>query len=173
MEAKNDGWDWAGIGALLTGAGAFFAAILPAIKRWRRDRKPRIREDGPPRVLVVDDDKAVLTLLCETLTTEGFEVECFTSPTKALAEIRRQSPDVALVDLQMPELNGIVFIREALAIAPLTCYGLITGYDSHYAAVQANEAGADFYLTKPLKLGSLTSMLGVAVKLSRARRTKE
>lgn len=134
MDAKNEGWDWTGIGALLTGAAAFFAAILPSIRRWRRERIAVQVPDGPPRVLVVDDDHALLKVLCETLRTEGFEVECFLSPLRALIEIRAQPPDVALVDLKMVEMNGIVFIREALAASPLTCFGLITGYDSHHAA---------------------------------------
>jgi CheY-like chemotaxis protein len=67
---------------------------------------------GAKRVLVVDDDREIRELLVELLSTEGYEVSAVSDGRRALAEARARRPDVILLDLMMPIMNGWEF-REA------------------------------------------------------------
>ena len=70
-----------------------------------------------PKILAVDDDPALLTLLETILTHEGYEVELAADGASALAAVDHQHPDVILLDLMMPEMDGFSFV-EALAASP-------------------------------------------------------
>ncbi|MDP8970165.1 MAG: response regulator transcription factor [Actinomycetota bacterium] len=112
-----------------------------------------------PRVLVVDDDEAIRTALERALSLEGFAVSTVDGGQAALAAVVRDRPDVVVLDVAMPDLDGVSVTRrlrghgEALPILVLSARDEI---DDRVAGLQA---GADDYLVKPFALAELVARL--------------
>ena len=103
------------------------------------------------RVLVVDDDLAILRLLQLNLELEGHDVVAVTDGTQAIAVARELGPDVVLLDVMMPELDGFA-VCEALRADPSTrdLRIVFVSAKAQAADMQHGEAaGADAYITKP------------------------
>src|SRR5947209_4981733 len=103
-----------------------------------------------PRILVVDDDPGVAALLVQGLTSEGFDVSLCTDGAEGLAQARLQLPDLILLDVDLPGMNGDEVCRR-LKDAPLTQLipiVLITG-GTFGGRLAAWQKGADEFLTKP------------------------
>ena len=120
---------------------------------------------APPRVLVVDDERVVCESVRRVLVDEGYVVETSTSSRKGLEMIERESYDLLLLDIKMPEIDGIEFLREARGISPDTQVIIITGYATIRTAVEAIRLGAFDYLQKPVGPDQL--MIAVARALER------
>ncbi len=113
----------------------------------------------PPVLLVVDDDPNFVQLLRRLAERWGYDVVTCGSGQAALDTLRRRRADVALIDLHMPEVNGLEVLR-AVRDADPTCQAiLMTGYASQDAAVEAVKLGARDYLSKPIDLSRLESLL--------------
>jgi two-component system, chemotaxis family, protein-glutamate methylesterase/glutaminase len=112
------------------------------------------RDGGPIDVLVVDDSAVVRQVMTAVLSQDGnISVTTAAHPLIALAKMRRSRPDVIVLDLEMPEMDGLTFLRKVMAESPIpvvVCSAL-TGPGTG-AAFQALEQGAVEILTKP-KLG--------------------
>jgi phosphoribosyl 1,2-cyclic phosphodiesterase len=104
------------------------------------------------RAYVIDDDPIILQLLTHLLTEAGHEVTSSQSSTKALDEVLAQRPDFILVDIMMPELDGLEFCRRVREHASLaaTKVIIVTAKSYDFDRRQASAAGADGYITKPL-----------------------
>jgi two-component system response regulator MprA len=112
-----------------------------------------------PRVLVVDDDKAVRESLRRSLEFNGYEVSLATDGAEALAGIASSDPDVVIMDVMMPRLDGIETTR-ALRTAQNDVPILVrTARDAVGDRVEGLDAGADDYLTKPFALQELLARL--------------
>jgi two-component system response regulator HydG len=111
------------------------------------------------RLLVVDDEPGVLQLVERFARELGFDVQYRGSGREALAALPDLKPDVALVDLQMPELDGIDVLRAMRAAAPDCQVILMTGHATVDTAVQAVQAGALDYIEKPFDLERLRRLL--------------
>ncbi len=104
------------------------------------------------RVMLVDDDAFILDMYRTKFTSEGAEVACYTSTRKALRALQehREQPDVALVDMVMPEMDGVAFVRAVRALPEGDRIVLIMltnqGQDTDRQA--AEEAGVDGFLVK-------------------------
>ncbi len=105
--------------------------------------------DGPSTLLVVDDDDVFRPRLARALESRGFEVWQATGPLQALAIAREHAPELALVDLRMPDGSGLDLVRDLLATEPCTNIVVLTGYGSIATALEAVRRGATHYLTKP------------------------
>jgi DNA-binding response OmpR family regulator len=70
----------------------------------------------PPRILIVDDDETVLQTFAKALSLEGFDVRTAASPLVGLQEVEETSPDVILLDLRMPFINGVGFLYRLRAL---------------------------------------------------------
>jgi two-component system, NtrC family, response regulator HydG len=116
------------------------------------------------RVMVVDDEKQILTLLADCLSSKGCEVECHQRAALALEALGGRRFDVLLLDLNMPEMSGLDFLHRARALDPLLSVIILTGYGTMESAIKALELGAADYLLKPVELDvlalSLTRVLG-------------
>jgi two-component system response regulator MprA len=111
------------------------------------------------RILVVDDDLAVCRSIDRALRLEGYEVDTVASGGEALEGVASNSPDALVLDLQLPDLDGLAVcrrIREAGDDIPILMLTARHGIDDR---VQGLDAGADDYLVKPFALEELLARL--------------
>ena len=112
-----------------------------------------------PRVLVVDDDRAVRESLRRSLQFNGYDVQLAGDGAEALTSVGTNAPDVVVMDVMMPRLNGIETtraLREAGHDVPII---VLTARDTVGDRVEGLDAGADDYLTKPFALAELLARL--------------
>ena len=95
-----------------------------------------------PRVLVVDDEEAVLDIVEEFLSLEGYVVKGVGSARQALQQIRFEPYDVMLTDLKMPGMDGLELIKEARATNPELSLVMMTGFGTVDTAIEAMKLGA-------------------------------
>lgn len=100
-------------------------------------------------VLVVDDHELFRERLARAFRTRGFDVRTAGSVSEALAAAREDAPELAVVDLSLPDGSGLHVLRELLVIEPATRVLILTGYGSVASAVDAMRIGAATYLQKP------------------------
>jgi two-component system response regulator MprA len=100
-------------------------------------------------VLVVDDDPPILRMLERTLTAEGYAVETAADGGAALAAVERAVPDVVVLDVAMPGLDGLAVCRRLRRAGLALPVLLLTARDSVSDRVAGLDAGADDYLVKP------------------------
>ena len=107
--------------------------------------------DSPLEVLVVDDDAALRRSLARILAARGFQVATAEGGDAALAHIARHEPDVALVDLKMPGMDGLELLRRMKATRPEVAVIMMTAFADVDAAFTAVKGGAYHFLTKPFQ----------------------
>ena len=112
-----------------------------------------------PRVLVVDDDKAVRESLRRSLEFNGYEVALAADGAEALAGIAATDPDVVIMDVMMPRLDGIETTRALRTAKNDVPILVLTARDAVGDRVEGLDAGADDYLTKPFALQELLARL--------------
>jgi len=102
-----------------------------------------------PRVLVVDDDDVGRMTLAEILHLEGFEVDEAEGGRAAIERLSQSPYDVMLLDLKMPDVDGVAVLQQASSLAPDTEVIVFTAHGSLESAIQAVRHGAYDYLLKP------------------------
>lgn len=112
-----------------------------------------------PRVLVVDDDKAVRESLRRSLEFNGYDVSLAADGAEALAVITGALPDVVIMDVMMPRLDGIEATKALRAAGNDVPILVLTARDAVGDRVEGLDAGADDYLTKPFALQELLARL--------------
>jgi two-component system KDP operon response regulator KdpE len=130
-----------------------------------RTEDPLAREDTglAPRVLIVEDEPALLRALRINLRARGYDVATATRGREALAEARRRPPEVVLLDLGLPDLDGREVIRElrGWSKAPVI---VLSGRAGSGDKIGALDAGADDYVTKPFDMEELLARLRAALR---------
>jgi two-component system, OmpR family, KDP operon response regulator KdpE len=124
------------------------------------------------KVLIVDDELAVRQAIESVLQKLCFEVSSVDSGEKALALVRTFQYDVVLLDIAMPGKDGLQTCRELRKARPQLGILMVTVYDCEEIIIQALDAGADDYLTKPFNVGELTARLRSLVRRSRVSDTR-
>lgn len=119
-------------------------------------------------ILIVDDDPSVSRALHTTLQTLGFQTFEASGGDEALALARTNPYDVVLLDINMPGMDGLETCRQLRRILPRVAILILTVRDSEEDKVQALEAGADDYVTKPFHIRELTARLRAAVRRTQA-----
>ena len=109
----------------------------------------------PPVLIVIDDEPSILALIERIVRPAGFKTILHSRARDALAALPEERPDIALVDLQMPELGGLDVLREIRQVHPECGVILMTGHASVESAIEAVKLGALDYLTKPLDMQRL------------------
>jgi two-component system response regulator MprA len=112
-----------------------------------------------PRVLVVDDDRAVRESLRRSLEFNGYDVHLAGDGAEALAGIGAVAPDVVVMDVMMPRLDGLDATRALRAAGNDVPILVLTARDAVGDRVEGLDAGADDYLTKPFALQELLARL--------------
>jgi two-component system response regulator MprA len=115
--------------------------------------------DSKPRVLVVDDDRAVRDSLRRSLEFNGYDVSLASDGAEGLVAIGSQHPDVVVIDVMMPRLDGIETTRALRAAGNDVPVLVLTARDAVGDRVEGLDAGADDYLTKPFALEELLARL--------------
>lgn len=116
------------------------------------------------RVLVVDDDRAIRESLARALELDGYEVELASDGAVALAAIRERRPDVAVLDVMMPNIDGLTVCRVLRAERDRLPILMLTARTETPDRVAGLDAGADDYLPKPFELDELLARLRALVR---------
>jgi diguanylate cyclase (GGDEF)-like protein len=130
-----------------------------------------------PKVLILDDDPSITDLLSEILKGEGYDVMASNSPKDVLFLARQFLPDVLLLDIMMPELDGFdvceFFKRDAQL--KFTRIVVLTARDDRECRVRCYKAGADLFLPKPFEVDELRQIVAnyAETKLARERSIQE
>jgi len=123
------------------------------------------RESGC--LLIVDDERAIRQSLRTIFTNFGYEVVESARGEEALALVRSSKIDAVLLDINMPGMGGIEVCRNIRKTAPRLPILMLTVQGSEDRKVEALDAGADDYVTKPFQLRELTARLRAAVRRNR------
>ncbi len=118
----------------------------------------------PSRILVVDDEKAIRTSLEQGLSAPEREVMTAGSGREALQLLRKTKPDLALLDIKLPDADGVDLLRRFRRHRPDLPVIMVTAYGDTELVVSAMKAGAENYLTKPFDLEQLRRLVNGLVE---------
>lgn len=119
---------------------------------------------GRLNILLVDDEPDYLEVLRKRMGKRGLSVTPVKSGTEAIQEARRQSFDVAVVDLKMEDMDGIEVLKILKVMDPELAVIILTGHGSEQAAREGMALGAFDYLTKPCQLDDLLARIHASQK---------
>lgn len=123
----------------------------------------RREEDMLEKILVVDDKSSVRQLLQEYLNEQGFRVTAVTNGQEAIYETRREPPDLILLDIMMPKMDGYEFLRQYRK-DHLTPVIIVTAREEESDAVLGLELGADDYIIKPFRMRELLARIHAVLR---------
>ena len=102
------------------------------------------------KIAIIDDEQDILdTLERFLLRSEKFEIETFSNPKNALESVKQGKFDLVLLDIMMPQMNGLDFLEEVKTTNPNQKIIMMTAYSTVDKVIQANKTGATDYVTKP------------------------
>jgi len=122
------------------------------------------------RVLVVDDEPGMRDFLEIMLRKDGYEVDTASDGAEAIDRIEQKMFDLAVVDIQMPVMNGIDVLQKINEKSPETTVIMITAYASHETAIDAMKLGAYDYITKPFKIDEIKLVIKKSLEKKRLER---
>jgi DNA-binding response OmpR family regulator len=114
---------------------------------------------GSARVLVVEDEPDIGFELLEVLARQGFDVDWATTAAEAERLVTRQEPELVLLDLGLPDRDGVALCRSLRATLAGAVIVVLTARTQEFEVVVTLDAGADDYLTKPFRLNELLARL--------------
>jgi two-component system alkaline phosphatase synthesis response regulator PhoP len=105
------------------------------------------------RILLVDDEPDILEIIGYNLSTEGYQITTAENGAEAISQAKKHKPHLIVLDVMMPEMDGIEACEKIRAIPELseTVITFLTARGEDYSQVAGFEAGADDYITKPIK----------------------
>jgi two-component system, CitB family, response regulator DctR len=118
----------------------------------------------------LDDDPGILYTLEAMASSQGWNMKTTTSPAEALDWVRNDSVDMLLLDLHMPVISGLEVLREARKISSDAVLLVLTVEESPDVAKNLHIAGADDFISKPLRLADFASRIALHAELGRYRR---
>jgi DNA-binding response OmpR family regulator len=119
------------------------------------------------KILVVDDEPEVRTLMEHFLTDRGYEVRLAANGRQGLAEIEAFAPDVVLLDMHMPELDGLETLKHVAAHSPGLPVIMVTVNEDVETTSQMLQAGAADYVPKPFNLDYLEQAINIQLSAAR------
>ncbi len=126
------------------------------------------------KILVVDDEPDILEFLSYNLEKEGFLVETAENGKQALEKAKKNQPDIVLLDVMMPEMDGIEACRTMREMPQFehTIIAFLTARTEDYSQIAGFETGADDYISKPIKPRVLVSRLKALLRRYEAKESK-
>lgn len=122
------------------------------------------------RILVVDDDANTIKTMKAILEDEGYIVDTATSGNEALQKTKQKPYNIALLDIRLPDMEGVELLKLIKETVPRTRKIMITGYPSMQNAITSLNKSADAYLIKPLNMESLLSTIKKQLELQENER---
>ena len=123
-------------------------------------------------VFLIDDDKNILTSVSILLETEGFKVSTFSDGESGLNGILESNPDIAVVDIKMPRLDGIELLKKLRKKSDIPVI-FLTSKDTEIDELLGLKVGADDYITKPFSQKILIERMRILINRSKLKDTKE
>ena len=111
------------------------------------------------KIMVVDDEAKECKLLERFLERKGYEVITFYSGEKALEQVRYEKPDVILLDIKMPGMDGIEVLRNIREFDEDVGVIMVTALNDESVGIEATRLGANDYITKPVDLDHLDTSI--------------
>lgn len=111
------------------------------------------------RILVVDDEENARMALSKILTRQGYEVASAGNGYEALNYLRGKDVELIITDINMPEMNGLAFLRELNRSHPASNVIMITAYGEVESYIEAMNLGAFEYINKPVKVDELKKII--------------
>jgi DNA-binding NtrC family response regulator len=121
-------------------------------------------------ILLVDDQDTIRFFLEKTLTQEGYEAITAKTGTEAVEKARQGMPDLVLLDLKLPDMDGLEVLRKIKEIFPEICVVMITAFGDVETAVMAMKAGAYDFVSKPINLDQLLLVIRKGLESERLSR---
>lgn len=121
-------------------------------------------------ILVVDDQESIRHFISKNLEDEGYDVTCASAGKEALAAIKTQAPDLVLLDLRLPDINGLEILKRSRQEDKDLCVIIMTAFGDVESAVKAMKYGAFDYVNKPINLDQLQLMVEKALESQTLRR---
>src|SRR5512145_2468459 len=121
------------------------------------------------RVLAIDDEPAMTEWLKMVIEAEGFEVRTALIGTRGEEIFKQWRPDVIVTDLMLPDIDGIALLRRLKEIDPGPEVIIISGQGTLARAVEAGQAGAFYFLEKPVSQDGLIDLIRRAIEQTQAR----
>jgi len=115
-----------------------------------------VRKVAQRTILVADDDASIRSLLKQLLSDEGYSVVEATTGTEVVEKVKETNPDLVIMDVRMPELDGIEALSKLKVSSPKTSVLIMTAFGSSNNAIRAMELGAFDYITKPFELDKIS-----------------
>lgn len=150
--------------------------IIPGVRLYGG---PNMSDDGGQsapqraRVYVVDDDPTTLLVVARILNAAGYDVERFESPVDFLSAVRAEGPCCLLLDLKMPELDGLDVVRRMPPHAQGMPIVFLSGSADVPSSVRAMKAGAVDFLCKPIEREEILRAVQRALERDEARRSAD
>jgi len=116
------------------------------------------------KILLIDDEKHLLEVIKIGLEEEGYSVDKFYNPVRAIEKFEEENYDAVISDVRMPEMTGIDVLKHCKEINPRVAVILITAYSSVESAIESIRGGASDYITKPFRMAELLLRLKEALK---------
>jgi DNA-binding NtrC family response regulator len=125
----------------------------------------------PVSILVVDDDENIRKTLSAILKNEGYAVDVAQNGNEAVKKTEASAYNVALIDIRLPDMEGIELLKKMKNTVPKTRKIIITGYPTLKNAIAAVNKQADAYLMKPVDMDKLLETIREQLKLQEAEKT--
>lgn len=120
------------------------------------------------RILVIDDDRAVRDALRRALVLAGYEVQTAENGLEGIKQVDEARPDVIVLDVMMPEMDGLEVSRRLRSLGDRTPILMLTARDAIEDRIDGLDAGADDYLVKPFDVGELAARVRALLRRSGA-----
>jgi len=117
------------------------------------------------RILIVDDEENARVALSKILTLEGYDVSSARNGLEALGSLQKRDVELIITDINMPEMNGLTFLRELSRRHPKSNVIMITGYGEVESYLEAMDLGAFEYINKPVKYDDLKKIINKIFKI--------
>jgi len=111
------------------------------------------------RILLVDDETDFVTTLSERLKLRGLQADIATDGFAAVQMVETAPPDIMILDLKMPGMDGLEVLKKTRALSPKTRVILLTGHGSTKEGIEGMKLGAYDYLMKPINIEDLVEKM--------------
>lgn len=116
------------------------------------------------KTYLVEDDDNIRKLVCYALSRENFEIEGFAAPQEFWSRYRKARPDLILLDIMLPDEDGLSILKKLRAFDNDTAVIMLTAKDSEFDKVTGLDLGADDYIAKPFGMSELVSRVNAVLR---------